>query len=67
METPVLYSTGCPKCAILEQKLEEKGIKFTKITDVNEMLKIGIKSVPNMKVGDKMLDFVDAVKWVNEQ
>lgn len=67
MDEIVLYSTGCPKCAVLEQKMKEQGIEFTTVTDVEEMLKIGLKSAPYLKVGDKMLGFVDAVKWVIKQ
>ena len=67
MNDIVMYSTNCPKCAVLEQRLKEKGVKFAVNTDIDEMLSMGIKSAPMLKVGDKMLGFVDAVKWANEQ
>lgn len=67
MDEIVLYSTGCPKCVVLEQRLEDRGIKFATVTNVDEMLKLGMDSVPNLKVGDKMLGFVDAIKWVERQ
>lgn len=63
----VLYSTGCPKCGILERKLNEKNISFTKFTDVDEMLALGIMSVPVLSVDGDMMDFSKAVQWVNEQ
>ena len=63
----VLYSTGCPKCGILERKLNEKNISFTKCTDVDEMLARGIMSVPVLSVDGDMMDFSKAVQWVNEQ
>ncbi len=63
----VLYSTGCPKCGILERKLNEKNISFTKRTDVDEMLALGIMSVPVLSVDGDMMDFSKAVQWVNEQ
>lgn len=63
----VLYSTGCPKCGILERKLNEKNISFTKCTDVDEMLALGITSVPVLSVDGDMMDFSKAVQWVNEQ
>ena len=63
----VLYSTGCPKCGILERKLNEKNISFTKCTDVDVMLALGIMSVPVLSVDGDMMDFSKAVQWVNEQ
>lgn len=66
MEEIVLYSTNCPKCAILEGKLREKSIEFAVNTDVDEMLKLGMQSAPALKINDELLGFVDAVKWVNE-
>lgn len=63
----VLYSTGCPKCGILERKLNEKNISFTKCADVDEMLALGIMSVPVLSVYGDMMDFSKAVQWVNEQ
>jgi glutaredoxin len=33
-----LYSTGCPKCKVLETKLNNKNIEFNVNTDVDEML-----------------------------
>ena len=63
----VVYSTGCPKCGILERKLNEKNISFTKCTDVDEMLALGITSVPVLSVDGDMMDFSKAVQWVNKQ
>lgn len=62
-----LYSTHCPKCRVLETKLIQKNIKYEEITDVDEMLKLDIKVVPQLEVDGKLLDFGEAVKWVNEQ
>lgn len=67
MDEIVLYSTGCPKCAVLEKKLNNKNIPFSVVKDVNKMLEMGLKSAPNLKVGDTILQFADAVKWINEQ
>ena len=63
----VLYSTGCPKCKILESKLQEKGVYYTKNTSVDEMVKLGFTAVPMLKVGEKVLNFGEAVKWVNSR
>lgn len=60
-----LYTTGCPKCRILRQKLEHAGIEFVINTDVEEMQAMGFTTVPMLKVGDEVLNFGEAVKWVN--
>lgn len=63
----ILYSTGCPKCRILEAKLKEKNINYTEVDDIEYMKTIGLKEVPWLKIDNDMLNFADAVKWVNNQ
>lgn len=60
-----LYSNGCPRCDILEKKLKDKGVEYTHITDVEEMLNLGFKDVPKLEVDGEIYDFGDAIKWVN--
>ena len=62
----ILYSTGCPKCKILEKKLQSKGIYYTKNESVAKMKSLGITSVPVLGVNAQYLDFGEAVKWVND-
>lgn len=61
-----LYSTGCPKCRILETKLNQKNIGFNVDKDEDEMIKRGFQSLPMLEVDGKLMDFGDAVRWVNE-
>lgn len=63
----ILYSTGCPKCEVLKKKLAEKGVQYTENNSVDEMLKLGIEAVPVLKVNDRLLDFKEAIDWVNKQ
>ena len=60
----ILYTIGCYKCKILEEKLKEKNISFTICDDESLMEKIGITKVPMLKVEDKMMDFGQAKTWV---
>lgn len=60
-----LYTTGCPKCKVLKQKLMDKNVHFIENTNVDEMVALGIQTVPALKVGDKILSFGGAVLWVN--
>jgi len=62
-----LFSTHCPKCVVLEKKLKEKNISFKIEENVSVMQELGIMSVPMLSVDSNMLNFVDAVKWVNSQ
>lgn len=61
----VLYSTGCPKCRILEKKLNDKKIEYEICDDVNMILDKNFMSVPMLEVNNKVMDFGEAVKWVN--
>ena len=61
-----LYSTGCPKCRILETKLNQKNIGFNIDKDEDKMIKRGFQSLPMLEVDGKLMDFGDAVRWVNE-
>lgn len=64
---PILYSTHCPKCQILEKKLGQKGIEYTEVNDMQSMLDAGLQSVPWLEVDGQMMDFNQANKWINEQ
>ena len=61
----ILYTTGCPRCKIIEKKLELKGIKFEVNTDEDEMVAIGMTEAPSLLVDGKLLGFTDAVAWIN--
>lgn len=63
----ILYSTHCPQCEILEDKLQTKNIQYTEVTDVSLMLNKGIKNVPVLEVNGKMMDFLKACEWVKKQ
>ena len=67
MNMIVLYSTHCPRCNVLEKKLNNKKIKYDIIDDENEIIKLGIDIVPMLKVNDELMNFGQAVKWVNGQ
>lgn len=62
----ILYTTNCPKCQVLETKLNAKHIDYEKFTDVQAMLKKKIVSAPMLEVDGKLMEFGEAVKWVNE-
>ena len=60
-----LYSTGCPMCTVLEKKMKAKKIAYEVCSDTTEMTKMGFNRVPVLTVGDVVLYFEDAVKYIN--
>ena len=62
-----LFSTNCPKCKVLTMKLDKKGINYTKVEHVDTMLAKGIKTAPYLEVDNELMDFTQAVAWVNAQ
>lgn len=62
----MLYSTGCPKCKVLKQKLTSKNIPFEENNSIEEMTELGISQVPVLRVDDTFYDFTAANKWVND-
>lgn len=62
-----LYTINCPKCKVLEKKLDAKGIKYETVTDADVMVEKGFKSAPILVVDDDVLTFENAIKWVGEQ
>ena len=63
----ILYSTGCTKCNVLKKKLSEKDITYEEFTSVDDMLSMGIKEVPMLGVGEKLMSFKESVDWIKEQ
>lgn len=61
-----IYSTGCPKCKILETKLNQKNVNYNVIDDTDVMVDKGFQSLPMLEVDGELMDFGDAVRWVNE-
>ena len=62
-----LYSTNCPKCNVLSQKLAAKGIEFDVVEDIVEMRKKGFLSAPMLEVDGELMNFSKAVTWVNSK
>ena len=63
----ILYSTNCPKCKVLETKLKSKNIEFEICDDVDLMLSKGIQQAPYLEVDNELMDFSNAIKWVNKK
>lgn len=63
----ILYTTGCPKCKILTQKLEAANIQYEKNNDVELMTQKGFMTVPVLEVDGVVYGFREAVEWIKER
>lgn len=63
-----LYEHGCPRCKVLKMKLDQKGIQYENVTDVEVMKEKGFKEAPKLEIADgTVMDFKEAVEWIKEQ
>lgn len=56
-----LYSTGCPKCNILEGRLTKDNIEFSISDDVDKLMEMGFQTAPILQINDEYIDFVEAM------
>lgn len=63
----IMYSTHCPKCLILERKLNETGVDYKVCEDKQIMTEKGFDLMPVLEVDGQIMSFGEAVKWVNER
>ena len=62
-----LFSTGCPKCNVLKQKLDTKGVQYDISSDVDKIMELGFMAAPILDVDGNYMEFSEAIKWVNTQ
>ena len=60
-----LYTTHCPRCTVLEKKMQQANIKYNIVEDIDIMTQKGFMSLPMLEVDDNILDFSEAIRWVN--
>ena len=65
-----LYSTGCPKCKVIEAKLNKYNVKYNINSNQEELVEFGkrhkILSAPILEVNDTVMDFKAANDWIKE-
>lgn len=66
-DSVILYSTGCPRCDVLKDKLTDKAVPFTENNSVDEMTALGITQAPVLSVNGNLYEFKEAVDWVNNK
>lgn len=65
-----LYSTHCPKCRVVEKKLEQAQIQYDLIDAkenpevIEELTALGVQQMPVLIIDDKILGFSEIIKWI---
>lgn len=62
----ILYTTDCPKCKVLEKKLNAKNVLYDIVKDISLMQNLGIFSSPCLSIDGKIFDFQQSINWINE-
>ena len=63
----ILYSTGCPQCKVLEQKLKDAGIDFEVSDEIDKIVEMGFMTAPVLEVDEKYMNLQAAFQWVGGQ
>lgn len=63
----ILYEHGCPRCKVVKSKLDQKGIQYETVNDIEVMQAKGFVDAPKLDVDGVIMDFKEAVKWIGEQ
>lgn len=61
----ILYTIDCPKCMVLEKKLNKAGISYETCRDENIMGQKNISNLPTLEVDGILYSFKEAVNWIN--
>ena len=62
----VLYTTHCPKCAVLSKKLDDAKVDYVVVDDASVMIDRGFQSAPILEVDGVALEFKAALDWVKD-
>jgi hypothetical protein len=67
----ILYSTDCPKCKVIEVKLNQLNISYIIEKDIDKINLIAeehnFSSAPILQVNQDFYNFNEAIKWLKEQ
>lgn len=66
-ESVILYEHGCPRCKVLKMKLDQKGISYQTVNDIEAMKAKGFTEAPKLEVNGVVYSFKEAAEWVKEQ
>lgn len=61
----ILYTTHCPRCSVIEKKLQLKKLEYIEVNDIEIMKTKGFTNVPMLDVDGTFMDFSTANEWIN--
>lgn len=62
----IFYTTGCPKCSVLKNKLDAANISYKINTDVDLMIEKNIKNAPALEIDGTIYSYKEAIHFINE-
>lgn len=63
----VLFSTGCPQCIVLKEKLKAANIDYFEVTDKDAIIAQGITKVPVLEVDGIRMELAAANEWIKNR
>lgn len=67
MDLTVLFSTGCPQCNVLKEKLKSANIDYIEVTDKDTIIAKGITKVPVLEVDGIQMELSAANEWIKSR
>lgn len=64
-EKIILYSTHCPKCGVLEKKLQRAELDYEICSDAEKMKERGLTEIPMIEIEGQLYRFSDACSWIS--
>ena len=63
----ILYEHGCPRCKVLKAKLDQSGVEYETVNDIEVMKEKGFNEAPKLEVDSVVYGFKEAVEWLKGQ
>ena len=63
----ILYSTGCPQCIVLKEKLKAANVDYVEVSDKEVILAKGITKVPVLEVDGNKMELFAANEWIKSR
>lgn len=67
MNRVILFSTGCPQCNVLKEKLKAANIDYIEVTDKDTIIAKGITKVPMLEVDGIKMELSAANEWIKSR
>lgn len=67
MNRVILFSTGCPQCNVLKEKLKAANIDYIEVTDKDTIIAKGITKVPVLEVDGIQMELSAANEWIKSR